>query len=564
MIKNKKVAFVCALHQSETHRPNGFELFNDYLTSIYTSCKYPFKLFAFDNASDDEFEIENCPDNLSIIRIEDQYVGGCTYAWNEGIKMSIKDDYDVVIITSDDQIYDESVNNFVDTILTHELKDNAIFGPLSNEPGPGHSNQKSDEPSGRIFEIPGDGTPEGNLNGFCLAMTKESIQNNYFDSDGNFFNTGQEYIWGKQDVEVQTRVGHSIVVGTCYVYHKKQGGWREIREGLRRNPSKNKLIPVRYSKKEININLFEEFFKECGKYTGKEKTDLEVSGIWERVISRHTTSVVNVFDHMEKENLIKLKEIYENYYAQGVSEGASSGKALSNYQYKFNKAKRNIGRVNDLRKHLNLTESEPHDVYKLLFKKYNIPDVINVGQTWGWQYGDNFVHFELADYLYFLDIIIRILDEYNLDKTMFIGDGSGLLSTLVYNNYNIKSSHQVDLGHFLLKQYLTNYGGEVKVGYHYAENFQVDFIHDSQILINQDSFPEMTTESVEKYVENAILNNVSYILSYNKEVKFEGGYKHSDFRASIIKHGYISKHRYNSVIREGYVIELFGLEKIKV
>ena len=117
MIKNKKIAFVCALHQSKTHRPNGFELFNDYLVSIYTSCKYPFKLFAFDNASEDKFEIENCPDNLVITRVENQYVGGCTYTWNEGIKMAIKEDYDAVIITSDDQIYDESVNNFVDTIL---------------------------------------------------------------------------------------------------------------------------------------------------------------------------------------------------------------------------------------------------------------------------------------------------------------------------------------------------------------------------------------------------------------------------------------------------------------
>ena len=56
MIKNKKVAFVVALHQSKTHRPNGFELFNNYLTSIYTSCEYPFKLFAFDNSSDDNLK----------------------------------------------------------------------------------------------------------------------------------------------------------------------------------------------------------------------------------------------------------------------------------------------------------------------------------------------------------------------------------------------------------------------------------------------------------------------------------------------------------------------------
>ena len=62
-------------------------------------------------------------------------------------------------------------------------------------------------------------------------MIKESIKRNYFDDEGNFFQ-GQEYIWGK-DVEVQSRVGHSIVVGKCYVHHIKQGGWREI-AGLKR------------------------------------------------------------------------------------------------------------------------------------------------------------------------------------------------------------------------------------------------------------------------------------------------------------------------------------------
>ena len=230
MVKNKKVAFVCALHQSKAHRPNGFELFNDYLRSIYTSCKYPFKIFAFDNTSDDKFEIENCPDNLSITRVDDQYKGGCTYTWNEGIKQAILEDYDAVIITSDDQEYNETVNDFVDTILTHELRDDAIFGPLSNNPGPEHEYQRGFQPNGKIFEISGE--PKDELNGFCLGMTKESIQNNYYD-EGNFFSTQYKHAWGGQDVEVQSRVGHSVVVGTCYVYHIKQGGWREIRTGYR-------------------------------------------------------------------------------------------------------------------------------------------------------------------------------------------------------------------------------------------------------------------------------------------------------------------------------------------
>ena len=48
-----KIAFICTTHQSRKHRPNGFDLFNSYLESLYSSCKYPFKLFAFDNASED-------------------------------------------------------------------------------------------------------------------------------------------------------------------------------------------------------------------------------------------------------------------------------------------------------------------------------------------------------------------------------------------------------------------------------------------------------------------------------------------------------------------------------
>jgi len=226
MIKNKKIAFVCAIHQSKTHRLNGFELFNELLGSLYISCEYPFKIFAFDNASDDKFEIENCPDNLVITRVEDQYIGGCTYTWNEGIKLSIEQNYDVIVVINDDTVVDKTINNFIDVILTHELREDAIFGPITNNPGPDHDYQRGHGPNGKVFEISGE--PEDELNGFCFAMTKESIQNNYFDSDGNFLNTGQKYIWGKQEIEVQQRVGHSIVVGTCYVHHKKQGGWREI------------------------------------------------------------------------------------------------------------------------------------------------------------------------------------------------------------------------------------------------------------------------------------------------------------------------------------------------
>ena len=61
-----------------------------------------------------------------------------------------------------------------------------------------------------------------------------------------------------------------------------------------------------------------------------------------------------------------------------------------------------INYLNNIRKFFNLII-----IYKEgIFNKFNICEMINVGQTWGWEYDDIFVHFELADYLYFLDIIL--------------------------------------------------------------------------------------------------------------------------------------------------------------
>ena len=183
-----KIAFICTTHQSKKHRPNGFNLFNNYLESIYLSCKYPFKLFAFDNTSEDKFEIENKPDNLQMTYIKNQYKGGLTYTWNEGIKMAMQENFDVIIITSDDQVYNETINDFIDVILTHELKDDCVFGPLSNNPGSGHYLQLGKEPNGKIFKMDPDkkGTEHGNINGFCMGMSKKCIENNYYDIRKNY------------------------------------------------------------------------------------------------------------------------------------------------------------------------------------------------------------------------------------------------------------------------------------------------------------------------------------------------------------------------------------------
>jgi hypothetical protein len=326
--------------------------------------------------------------------------------------------------------------------------------------------------------------------------------------------------------------------------------------------TKSDVLPVRYPFEKIDTNIFTNFFTKNGDYPGKSETNNEVAPVWQQCFRNWTNSSVDVFQAMEDKNLNQLANIYENYYMQGVSEGASSGKALADnggngYQYKLNKANRNIERAKTLGRYLNINFNNEKEVYKFINEKFKIPITPNIGQTWGWWCDDLFIHFELADYIYFLDIIVKLFKDKNITKTSFLGDGSGLLSSLVYNNCDITSSNHIDLGHFLLKQYLNNHTKSY-INYYYAENFDYKTPNDSQILINQDSFPEMSDESVAKYVNHARHNEIPYILSYNKEVTFEGGNPHSDFRKAILSNNYVSEFRIEpTIMREGYKIELF-------
>ena len=324
-------------------------------------------------------------------------------------------------------------------------------------------------------------------------------------------------------------------------------------------------LPIRHPKQEIDKNVFKDFFQKFGKYPGKQSTINEIGPVWEYVLNRWTNSTVDVFKALEEEDFQNLKEIYENYYIQGVSEGASSGKAFLNeheggngYEYKSNKSKRNIERFKILSKHFNYKTNNINEIYDFLLNDYKIPQKPNSGQTWGWWHNDIFIHFELADYIYFSEIIINLLKKLNLNKTMFIGEGSGVLSSLIYDNYDITSSHHIDLSHFLIKQYLNNPYNNIN--YYYAENFEENTVHDAQILINQDSFSEMSDESVYRYIKNAKFNKVPYILSYNKETTFEGGNKHSDFKSILTELNYIQKSKVTSIMNDYYSIELFELK----
>ena len=108
---------------------------------------------------------------------------------------------------------------------------------------------------------------------------------------------------------------------------------------------------VRYPKEQINVDIFKSFFDNCGNYD-KYNTNLEVSPIWEKIYDRWIGD--DVLKAMESRDFDKLKSFYEDYYVSGISEGASSGKAFSNEEYRLSKVKRNTDRTAALVNHFEL------------------------------------------------------------------------------------------------------------------------------------------------------------------------------------------------------------------
>ena len=317
------------------------------------------------------------------------------------------------------------------------------------------------------------------------------------------------------------------------------------------------IEPKRYQRQSIDTKLFQNFLKECGDYK-MNNLDTAASPIWTKCYENHDE---NVFESLQKKSLDNLKNLYENYYINGLSDGATSGKALEDKEKRDFKSERNLLRSKPLAIHLKMIEQNQDlhigKFYSELYKKYSIPKTINIGQTWGWDIGDNFVHFEIQDYIYFLDIITKVLESYGLNKTCFIGDGSGVMSSILYQNYDIKSSIHIDIAHLLLRQYINNVESSTQVKHLYAENFDEDIKHDTQILINQDSFPEMPIDSLEKYMRNMDNNNVPFVLSYNIENGQTFNPHHIDYRKVIMDCGYESIWRFDSAVRPPYVFELF-------
>ena len=122
--------------------------------------------------------------------------------------------------------YNESINKYISYILNDRFNDKCIYGPVSN--GILGGVQLQSNPIESIFDLTNN---ESNMiNGFMFGFTKQFYLN-FRKETGDLFDK-ENYPWGGNEQEFQLRIwklgARSIVVGSCWVGHKKIRGWQQL------------------------------------------------------------------------------------------------------------------------------------------------------------------------------------------------------------------------------------------------------------------------------------------------------------------------------------------------
>lgn len=246
MIKTK-VCLVITSHSSKTIRPYGRDLLLNAYNSFTKNCNYDYNVVIVDNQSDEVLNNDIIKDpRVHYIYVEDQWKRGLTGAWNEGIKKSFELGCDVILNSNDDLIFNDTINSFVEKILSNNHKDISIFGPLTNGVnGPFVNIQYSKNPdSKKSKEIVANGW-EGFVSGFFFGFTKNFYQKFKYPSGdlfAEFDKFDKPYIhkyagdcgkWGGQEMEIlrfKENGGKVFVIGECWIDHIKKRDWNKARQ----------------------------------------------------------------------------------------------------------------------------------------------------------------------------------------------------------------------------------------------------------------------------------------------------------------------------------------------
>ena len=183
------------------------------------------------NESNDEITLNLQKEfpSITVIYIKNQNNnGGLTGTWNDGINKCFENDCDIIIISNDDILFDNSISHICLEASKLKPTDMIYLGPRSNKAG---------HPEFCLY--PTDHNPIlctykkrlHNLNGFFMVMTKSVLLKNKFNKKYYFNPTypfgGNEEEWFKRFKKIG---GKGLIVPRTYIFHYKLQRWRNKKQ----------------------------------------------------------------------------------------------------------------------------------------------------------------------------------------------------------------------------------------------------------------------------------------------------------------------------------------------
>lgn len=223
-----KIGFVTTAHYSEELRPNGIEYLNSYLNSISENCEVDYNIYVMDNESVIPFDDES---QYFYERFENQRSGGLSKTWNVGVERAYNDGCEVIVVSNDDIVFTETINDLFNYIRSNNDAKNCHVGPVCNNAITYH--QQANGPGTAVIDYtntPWDTRPGFPLNGYCFAFHRDFYKN--FNVEGKLWNIdGTKPKWGGEENDLFDRCHplgmRSVVYQPWFVGHYGDHGWRQ-------------------------------------------------------------------------------------------------------------------------------------------------------------------------------------------------------------------------------------------------------------------------------------------------------------------------------------------------
>jgi len=297
----------------------------------------------------------------------------------------------------------------------------------------------------------------------------------------------------------------------------------------------------REPKKEIDSNVINDLFIEVSSWDNSKDS---ISPVWEKVFKKYGRGDILKLSKRE------LKESYENFFTNGLSEGADVGVGLKEFRSLMKyylRGKKRLKHINQIIDYIDdSSKEEGQKIRNLLFSSKGY------GQAWLQKINKVYYNPEVFDHVLFLLYFYKSIPP--KAKLIFIGDGVGHLSNMLIKICDIDEVVFIDLPHFLARQFIVNHGERIKMSFLTPSMFSSEFLSGEYILINQDSFPEIPEKYLKKYFSIISKGLVSKIISYNKR---DNSYGHTNFSKLINENGLTSRSLSPSIFRNGYFFEVF-------